>query len=166
MSSPAPEESAEADEELYPSTLAHFLSHPSYPEALIAFGLFVEAEREYEKKKGRLTAQKRAAYHDQAIHQKDLLIDKAQRTLLKIHNEWVARDLRGVTDAIKAEATNAIEDIKQKAVASHKRWRWAGMWEAVLGGLVFLVIGYWVIVVTKIWRPDWVHMALKLLETP
>ena len=50
MSSPAPEESAEADEELHHSTLAHFLSHPSHLEALIAFGLFVEAEREYEKK--------------------------------------------------------------------------------------------------------------------
>jgi len=67
MSSPAPAQQSKPDEELYHSTLAHFLAHPSYVEALIAFGIFVEGEREYEEKNGRLTPGRRADYHGRPV---------------------------------------------------------------------------------------------------
>jgi hypothetical protein len=79
MSSPASEQQNQGEEELYHSTLARFLRHPSYIEALIAFGLFVQGEREYEQSEGRLTAGRRADYHKHAIQQLDLYSTRQEK---------------------------------------------------------------------------------------
>jgi hypothetical protein len=161
MSSPAPEQQSKPEEELYHSTLARFLAHPSYVEALIAFGLFVEGEREYERKKGQLTPKRRAAYHEQAVQRLPLtlLLDRARRTLLRVHNEWVARDFASVRNAIQEEATKTITGIKGEATFNHKRWRWMGFWEGFWGAALWSLIALPALYLWfKVFRPEVFHI--------
>jgi hypothetical protein len=159
MSSPASEQQNQGEEELYHSTLARFLRHPSYVEALIAFGLFVQGEREYEQRQGRLTPRRRADYHKQAIQRLDLLLDSARKSLLQVHNKWAAQDLARVTNAIQTEATNTIAGIKHQATFNHERWRWAGFWEGFLGAVVWSLIALpalWLWF--KVFQPEVLHL--------
>jgi hypothetical protein len=157
--SSAPEQQSKPEEELYHSTLAHFLAHPSYVEALIAFGIFVEGERKYEERKGRLTAGKRADYHEQALQTLGLLLDRARKTLLQVHNQWVARDLASITNGIKTEATNTIAGIRETATFNHKRWRWMGFWEGFWGAALWSLIALPALYLWfKVFRPEVFHI--------
>jgi hypothetical protein len=162
MSSSVPEQPSRPEEELYHSTLAHFLEHPSYVEGLIAFGMFVEGERDYEEKKGRFTPVRRADYHDHAIQRLDLLVDRARKTLLGVHNQWVARDLASVRNAIQTEATKTIAGIEQKVAFNHKRWRWKGVGEGFVGAAIWSLIVLPALYVYFLYfQPEVLHVLFK-----
>src|SRR5262245_36438802 len=125
------------------TTLTRFLqSTSSRLEALVAFGIFTQSERD-----GGFDANERYSENiDRLFASNNLFcLDEARKALLQA-------------------ASTAIEEKKTEIAKAHKRFRWWGVWEAFVGAFFWSLFLIFIGLVAFYYKPDLVEVPRHVIE--